>query len=150
MHSRISILFALICAVLLPAFIAAPRHAAHFIIYNDSNKETALNVSIRDPEKGNAVKTYSQIIKPGVQEFEAGKFAEGAYQVSVETVNGTVSLHKTISLDTERWIIINYTCNDSLSIVKKYGFVDTNLLKKMDGNYTGFDMFSDTRRPANL
>jgi hypothetical protein len=150
MRTRVTILFVLICAVLLPAFIAAPRHAAHFIIFNDSNKETPLNFSIGDPEKTNSVKTYSQTVKPGVQEFEAGKFAEGAYQVSVATVNGTVSLHKIISLDADRWIIINYTCNDSLSIVKKYGFVDTNLLKKQDGNFIGFDMFSDTRRPANL
>lgn len=150
MHTRITVFFVLTSAVLLQAFITSGPTVAHFILYNDSNKEIPLYISISNPGKANSVKTYHQIIKPGMQEFEAGKFEKNTYLVSIESDNGKVSLSKTVTLDADRWIIINYTSRDSVSIVKKYGFLDTNSLKKIDGMYTGLDMFSETRRPPNL
>ncbi|MES2002917.1 MAG: hypothetical protein V4450_00245 [Bacteroidota bacterium] len=149
MRIRISSSFALFCACFLIS-CSSVRPSAHIIINNDSNKDVPLQVSITDAGSHTVSRTISQTLRPGIQEIAAGKFAKGLYNVAVETDKGIVSISKPVSLDADRWIIINYTSTDSMSIAKKYGYVDTNFLKKINGKYTGIDLFSENRRPPSL
>ncbi len=72
------------------------------------------------------------------------------YAISAETSNGVVSSTKKVSFDSDRWIIINFMHDDSLNIQRKYGYVDTSVLKKINGKYTGLDMYAESRRPPTL
>lgn len=128
----------------------ASRSQAHMILYNDSDRETPIRLSITKNEKRSPNKIITHTLKPGLQEVEIGKFTKGAYSVTAETQNGEIFLTKPLSLDTERWIILNYTNGDSLAIQKKYGYVDTLAMKKIDGRYIGIDMYSENRRPPSL
>lgn len=126
------------------------RTVAHMIFYNNSDKEAPIRLSITKNNKNNPHKVLLHTIQPGLQELEVGSFAKGAYSVTAETANGNLVVTKPVSLDTERWIILNYTSADSLSIQKKYGYVDTTVLKKVDGRFTGIDIYSENRRPPSL
>src|SRR6476659_9228679 len=97
---------------------ASSRPAAHLIINNDSNTEIPMNLVISETGKKPNSKTISQTIKPGLQQLNAEKFMKGAYTISAETNNGQVCIKQNLSLDTDRWIIINYMHNDSLNIYK--------------------------------
>jgi hypothetical protein len=46
--------------------------------------------------------------------------------------------------------MVTYIHEDSLTIQKKFGIVDTGMLKKVEGKYTGIDMYIENRRPPNL
>lgn len=148
-RSHVSLLLFLVTAWLVQA-CGSSRSAAHAIIFNESDQETPIRLSITHPNKTIPHTIIQHTLKPGLQEVEVGRFAKGQYLVTAETVGGKVSLTKSVSLDTERWIIINYISTDSLSIQKKYGYVDTTVLKKIEGRYTGVDMYSENRRPLSL
>ncbi len=141
--------FAFLAAFVLDA-CSTSRPVAHLIINNDSQQSIPIKLSVISENSGTTHATINQTLAPGLQEISAGRFAKGMYQVLVTTADGQVSSSKKVSLDAERWIIINYTSNDSLSIYKKYGYVDTSLLKKIDGRYTGIDMFTENRRLPTL
>ena len=126
------------------------RPTAHLIINNDSNTEIPMNLVIAPKNDKKAAKTISQTIKPGLQQLNPEKFAKGSYIISAQTNNGQICNKQNLSLDSDRWIIINYIHNDSLGIYKKYGYVDTSVLKKIDGKYAGLDMYSGSRKPASL
>jgi hypothetical protein len=129
---------------------ASSRPTAHLIVNNDSNTDIPMNLVISEKGKKPNSKTITQTIKPGLQELNAEKFVKGAYTISCETNNGQVCVKQNLSLDTDRWIIINYVHNDSLNIHKKYGYVDITALKKIDSKYAGIDMYSSSRKPASL
>ncbi len=149
MRMRILMPFVL-CSTAVLFACSASRPMAHLIINNDSQHSIPIKLSVISENNGTTHTTIRQTLTPGLQEFNAGRFAKGMYQVSITTSDGQVSSSKKVSLDTERWIIINYTSNDSLSIYRKYGYVDTSLLKKIDGRYTGIDMFTENRRLPTL
>jgi len=149
MRTRVLFSIALFCVF---AFVAcsSSRPMAHLIINNESGSQIPLNVSITHTNNGASVRTINNIAQPGLQELEAGRFSKGTYSVSAETNNGFVAVKKDVSFDTDRWIIITYIYNDSLNIQKKYGYVDTSLLKKINGKYAGINLYSETRRPPSL
>lgn len=149
MRIRVLILIALSASLLFVA-CAGPRTTAHVIVNNDSNTEIPMNLVISETGKKPSSKTISQTIKPGLQQLNAEKFAKGFYTISAETNNGQVCIKQNLSLDTDRWIIINYVQNDSMNIYKKYGYVDVAALKKIDSKYAGIDMYSSSRKPASL
>jgi hypothetical protein len=149
MRLRVLIPVALSASLLFVA-CASSRPTAHLIINNDSNTDIPMNFVISEKGKKPNSKTISQTIKPGLQELDAEKFVKGAYTISAETNNGQVCIKQNLSLDADRWIIINYVHNDSLNIHKKYGYVDVAALKKIDSKYAGIDMYSSSRRPASL
>lgn len=148
-RSYVSLLLFLVTAWLTQA-CSSSRSAAHAIIFNESNQETPIRLSITHTHQSKPHTIIQHTLKPGLQEVEVGRFAKGQYLITAETVNGKVSFTKSVSLDTERWIIINYISTDSLSIHKKYGYVDTTVLKKIEGRYTGVDIYSENRRPPSL
>jgi hypothetical protein len=149
MRTRVLTSFALLC-ILLFAACSASHPTAHVIINNDSDRDLPLNLSISNNEKNGTQKTFTSNIKPGLQELSPEKFPKGMYAVCAQTSNGTVSSTKTVSFDSDRWIIINFMQADSLNIQRKYGYVDTSLLKKVNGKYTGLDMYAENRRPPTL
>lgn len=136
--------------LLLFAACSASRPTAHVIINNDSDRDIPLNLSISNRDKSGTQKTFSSNIKPGLQELSPEKLSRGLYNISAETNSGLVSSTKKISFDSDRWIIINFMHADSLCIQRKYGYVDTFLLKKINGKYTGLDMYAESRRPPTL
>ncbi|MDB5210249.1 MAG: hypothetical protein JWQ30_1076 [Sediminibacterium sp.] len=135
-------------ALSLLAACSASRPTAHVIINNDSDKDIPLNLSISNKkDMGQSPMVFNINIKPGLQEMAPEKLSRGFYSVSAETSNGLVSTSRNVNFDSDRWIIINFMHNDSLNIQRKYGFVDTTMLKKVNGKYTGMDMYSENRRP---
>lgn len=148
-RSHVSLSLFLITAWFVQA-CSSSRAAAHAIIFNDSDQPTSLRLSITPNNESRPHTIIQHTLIPGLQEMEVGRFAKGQYLVTAETASGKISLTKSVSLDTERWIIINYISTDSLSIQKKYGYVDTTVLKKIEGRYTGVDMYSENRRPPSL
>lgn len=143
------IVAALFCAA-VSLSCSPSRPMAHLIINNESGTAIPISLSIARVNETAGAITISNIIKPGLQELPAGRFAKGAYLVTASANNGLISINKTLSFDADRWIIINYTHDDSLSIQKKYSYVDTSLLKKVNGKYTGLDMYIENRRPPSL
>lgn len=149
MRTRVLTPFVLFCLLLFAA-CSASRPTAHVIINNDSDRDIPLNLSISNHDKSGTRKTYRNNIKPGLQELSPEKLPKGMYAISAETNDGLVSSTKNISFDSDRWIIINFMHADSMCIQRKYGYVDTVLLKKINGKYTGLDMYAESRRPPTL
>ncbi|MES2374612.1 MAG: hypothetical protein V4557_18695 [Bacteroidota bacterium] len=149
MPTRVLTPFALLCLFLFAA-CSASRPTAHVIINNDSDGDIPLNLSISSNDKSGTQKTFRSNIKPGLQELSSEKLTKGMYAISAETNNGLVTSTKKVSFDSDRWIIINFMHNDSLNIQRKYGYVDTTMLKKINGKYTGLDMYAESRRPPTL
>jgi len=148
MRTRVLFPATLFCVCIIAC--TSSRTTAHLIVFNESGRDIPLNVSITNTNNRAPVRTINNIIKPGIQELDAISFSKGAYSLRAEANNGFVSVNKNLSFDTERWIIINYIHDDSLNIQKKYGYVDTAMLKKINGKYTGLDMYSETRKPLFL
>lgn len=144
MRIRVLLLFIVCCACLLGG-CGSSRPMAHLIINNESQEAIPLQVTLTkqgNPSPGHII---TQTVQPGIQEFPAGKFYKGLYYIVAEAKKGIVSQTIPLSLDSDRWIIVNYMSGDSLSIQHKYGFVDTSILKKADGRYTGIDLYSENR-----
>ncbi len=149
MRKRILIPAALSCVSLLFAACSASRPTAYLIVNNDSDKEVPLTVSISGNDR-NSMKTITHTIKPGLQELTPEKFSKGSYSISAEADHGAVTIKKQLSLDSDRWIMISFLHDDSLNIQKRYGIVDTSVLRKINGKYTGLDLYSENRRPPSL
>lgn len=126
------------------------RPSAHFIINNESEASVPMTVSITQKDHSSPAHLLTQSMQPGIQQIPAGKFKKGMYQVTA-SVNGDSPVQtKSLSLDADRWIIINYINSDSLGIQRKYGYVDPMLMKKMGDRYAGIDIFSENRLPPTL
>jgi hypothetical protein len=123
--------------------------AAHLLLYNNSENTTPVSVNISKPDL-TTVKSLTSSLAPGLQELDLGRFAKGNYLITATTDNGQISVRKNLSLDDDRWVIINYSRQDSLKIQKVYGYVDTAVLKKINGKYAGIDLYTESRRPPTL
>lgn len=149
MRTRIYIPVALFAVFVLTA-CSSSRPMAHLIAYNNSDSGTPIDVSITCHTKGTAYQTIHTTLKPGLQELNSRYFSKGAYNVAAEANNGLVSVKKNMVLDSDRWVIITYTYHDSASIQKSYGYVDTTVLKKINGKYAGLDMYIENRKLPTL
>lgn len=128
---------------------SSTRPAAHLLLYNNSETPTPVSVNISKPDH-TTVKSLTSNLAPGLQELNLGRFSKGNYLITATTNNGQVSVKKNLSLDDDRWVIINYSQQDSLKIQKVYGYVDTAVLKKINGKYAGIDLYTESRRPPGL
>lgn len=144
MRAIVSFAFMISCLWLLSA-CGGFRPAANLVINNESNTAVPLQIAISKKGSNTPSHTITESIAPGIQQIAAGRFAKGQYEVTASLTNGAVTLTRPVSLDTDRWIIINYISSDSLSIQRKYGYVDTAFVKKTDDRYTGIDIFSENR-----
>lgn len=126
------------------------RPAAHVIINNESKEIVPLELVIKDKEEGTVKASINHQVRPGIQQIPVKKLKRGVYSLHLNTHKGNVSAEHFLSLDTDRWVMVTYTQSDSLSIQKKYGHVDTRRLKKINGQYTGIDLYIENRKPPTL
>ncbi len=127
------------------------RPTAYVIINNESVDRTPVNMSIalHDRKTGKDI-LQQTTIQPGLQFIPGKKYKKGTYNITVGANDGALNIKHPITLDTDRWIIINYTLGDSANIMKTYGYLDTASHKKINGRYANLDMYVEYRRPPNL
>jgi hypothetical protein len=142
--------FLLMAGCALLGACSASRPAAHVIINNESNQELPIELSIIKKHDGSTRHTVTKTLKPGLQEIAFRKFPKGAYAVTVKAHDGLIHTQQPLALDTDRWVMITYMHNDSLTIQKRFGYVDTQNLKKINGKYTGLELYIENRCPPNL
>ena len=126
------------------------RPAANLVINNESDAAVPMQIAFSKKGSNTPIHTLAQTINPGVQQIAAGKYQKGQYEVTATVASGAVSLSRPVSLDSDRWIVINYISADSLSIQRKYGYVDTLYMKKSNDRYSGIDIFSENRMLPTL
>lgn len=128
----------------------ASRPAAYVIINNESSETIPIDLLIYNQHEGKQKERISHSVRPGLQHIPVKKFPKGSYSVEVKANAGVISKKYPLALDTDRWIMITYMNDDSTGIQKKYGYVDTTDLKKINGKYTGINLYVENRRPPNL
>ncbi|WP_078832552.1 hypothetical protein [Sediminibacterium ginsengisoli] len=128
------------------------RPTAYVVIHNENGDPKAVNVSIAMSESKERKPLHQTelSLEPGLQFLPGKKYKKGTYQLTVGTKDGSFSITQPISMDTDRWIIINYAHGDSANIVKNYGFLDTDKFKVINGKYANLDLYVENRRPPNL
>jgi hypothetical protein len=109
-----------------------------------------LNITFSPTDQNEQKLTFTTNAPPGIREMEAGKIKNGTYQIHANTPDGTTYFQITQSIDTEKWFVFSFIQNDSVSIGKKYGYVDTSFLKKIDGKFTGISFYAENRKPIGF
>ncbi len=126
------------------------KQSAHVIVNNESSEQISMQLVISDQENGKTKEEINYSLKPGLQHVPVRKFPKGSYAIQVNANNGTVCKKYPLALDTDRWIMVTYMQDDSLRLQKKYGYIDTSELKKINGKYAGLNLYVENRRPPNL
>ena len=122
-----------------------------YVVFNNESKEKIdFSIVMNDQEKNKKLSPIPYQAKPGLQEIPVAQFKRGMYALQIHTHNRQQSKSLPLRLDSDRWVMVTYIHEDSLAIQKKFGFVDTGILKKVDGKYTGIDIYIENRRPPNL
>jgi hypothetical protein len=128
----------------------AYKPVTYVVFNNESQEKVDFNIVVNDKEHNKTLTPVKHQAKPGLQEIPVAQFKRGQYALQIHTHNGQQSKILPLRLDSDRWVMVTYFNEDSLTIQKKFGFVDTGLLKKVGGKYTGIDMYIENRRPPNL
>lgn len=123
------------------------RYTTHWVVNADSDKEVSLQMNVGRPGSGNN-RTRTFKVRPGLQELGAESFSKGVY--SLAAGSGDVSKASRLYVISDVWVIINYIERDSAQVQHKYGFIDTGMLQKKDGKYTGVSISTEMRKPAML
>jgi len=126
------------------------KQSAYVIVNNESNEEIPLQMIITDQDNKKRKEEFSYSLKPGLQHVPVRRFPKGSYDIQVNANNGTLCKKYPLALDTDRWIMVTYMQDDSLRLQKKYGYIDTSELKKINGKYAGLNLYIENRRPPNL
>lgn len=126
------------------------RPVTYVVFNNESKEKIDFSIVANDRSHNKVLTSIKHQAKPGLQEIPVTQFKRGEYALQINTHNGQQSKVLPIRLDSDRWLMVTYINEDSLTIQKKYGFVDTGILKKIGGKYTGIDMYIENRRPPNL
>jgi hypothetical protein len=145
MNTRVLCIALFVCLSLASCF--SSRVTTHWIVNNYSDKDVSLNLNV-SKSSSTRFKTKVHTIKPGLQELAPEMFSKGTYSIIAATTD--VSKSSSLRLDSDTWVIINFTNADSARIERTYGYVDTNTLKKTNGKYTGLDIYTETRKPPVL
>lgn len=143
----------LLCLFFFAVVFAAcsiSKQSAHVIVNNESREHVPMKLVISDQENGKTKEAVDYLLKPGLQEVHIRKFPKGAYDISLNLKNGVIHKNYPLALDTDRWIMVTYMQDDSLRLQKKYGYIDTASLKKINGEYAGLNLYVENRRPPNL
>lgn len=144
--SKIQLSLALIFLLSCKAY----RPVTYLVFNNESKEKIDFSIVMNDREKNKSLSPRQYQAKPGLQEIPVTEFKRGIYALQINTHNGQQSKSLPLRLDSDRWVMVTYIHEDSLTIQKKFGFVDTGMLKKVSGKYTGIDMYIENRRPPNL
>ncbi|MBL0884652.1 MAG: hypothetical protein IBJ16_15125 [Chitinophagaceae bacterium] len=122
-----------------------------YVVFNNESKEKVdFDIVVSNPEKNKILPPLKFQAKPGLQEIPIKQFKQGLYALQIHTHNGQQSKSLPLRLDSDRWVMVTYIHQDSMTIQKKFGFVDTGILKKNAGKYSGIDLYIENRRPPNL
>ena len=128
----------------------AYRPVTYVVFNNESKEKIYFSIVMNDREKNKNLSPRQYQAKPGLQEIPVREFRKGIYALQINTHNGQQSKSLPLRLDSDRWVMVTYIHEDSLTIQKKFGIVDTGMLKKVAGKYSGIDMYIENRRPPNL
>lgn len=128
----------------------ASRPVTYVVFNNESKEKIDFSIVMNDREKNKNLSPKQYQARPGLQEIPIREFKKGIYALQINTHNGRQSKSLPLRLDSDRWVMVTYIHEDSLIIQKKFGIVDTGMLKKVEGKYTGIDMYIENRRPPNL
>lgn len=140
-------LFVIFCGCLLFGSCMTSRYTTHWIVNNYSDTDISFNLSVVQSGSGHN-RTRTHTVKPGLREIGSDAFSKGTYSVVAATneVSKTSKLH----IGSDTWVIINFTKEDSINIYRRFGYVDTSSLKKVNGKFTGVDIYNETRKPPML
>lgn len=131
----------------------ASKHAVRVVVSNSSadGKAVDMKFQIEGKKEGGGALLGEHEVKPGLQALPEKKLKEDVYQVQVEANNSLInSASQPFTLDSDRWVLINYIREDSASIVKSYGYIDPARFKKVDGKYATVYISVTNRKPAGL
>jgi hypothetical protein len=145
MNTRLLCIALFVCFLLASCF--SSRVTTHWVVNNHSDKDVSLNLNVSKSGSGR-LKTKMHTIKPGLHELAPETFSKGTYSVLATTTD--VSRSSRLHLDSETWVIVSFTNEDSAKIQRMYGYVDTTILKKINGKYTGLDIYNETHKPPML
>lgn len=126
------------------------KQSAYVIVNNESREQVSMQMVISDHKNGKTKQALNYSLKPGLHHVPARKFRKGAYDIHIKAKDGRVCKTSPLALDTDRWVMVTYMQDDSLQLQKKYGYIDTSELKKIDGKYAGLSLYVENRRPPNL
>lgn len=141
---------ALLSALLLLLACKSYKPITYVVFNNESKEKIDFEIVVSDKAKNKTHSPVKHQAKPGLQEIPIAQFKRGQYSFQIQTHDGQQSKVLPLRLDSDRWVMVTYINEDSLTIQKKFGFVDTGILKKNAGKYTGIDMYIENRRPPNL
>ena len=140
----------LICFLFMSA-TGSSKHTVWVIINNASSDRQPVDIKLNiiDQKEVSTVIAEQQI-PAGIRQLPEKKYKEGVYQVSAGAGNGQLWFTRPFTLDSERWILINYIREDSANIIKSHGYLDTTVFKKINGLYATLNIYVENRRPAGL
>lgn len=140
------VFFVAFCGCLLLGSCMTARYTTHWIVNNYSDTDVSFNLSVGHGSGHSRTKTHT--VKPGLREIGSDAFSKGTYSLVAATneVSKTSKLH----VGSDTWVIISFTKEDSVNIYRRFGYVDTSLLKKVNGKFTGVDIYNETRKPPML
>lgn len=130
----------------------APKHGVWVVVSNSSSDGRPVEMKFSIASKAGEIGALlaQQEIKAGLQHLPEKKLKEGVYQVQVATQNDLVGASQPFMLDSDRWVLINYIHEDSATIVKTHGYIDTTRFKKIDDKYATLYISISNRKPAGL
>lgn len=127
------------------------KHTVWFYINNSSHLSHPVDLSLSIiPKDEKAMQLVNQQLKTGLQELPSQKLSEGVYEIRVATNQNRLNLSQMLTIDSDRWVIINYELHDSATIVQTNGYLDTTHYKKVGDKYASMYLNVDNRRPPNL
>lgn len=133
------------------SFSNSSKHTVWVIINNTRSGRQPVDMQISFTDSKNQRKVIAeQEVPAGLQQLPEKKIKEGTYQISVAANDSQVLITQPITLDGDRWIMINYVQQDSAAIIKLQGYLDTTRFTKINDQYATIDIYVDSRRPASL
>ncbi|NCI47773.1 hypothetical protein [Sediminibacterium soli] len=143
----------IMCAALVMLLCSGKvtKHSVWLVVNNTSvdGKPVDMKFSILAPNQERSM-VETQQVNPGIQLLPEKKLKEGPYQFVVNTNGEQVAASQAFTVDSDRWILVNYLCQDSASIMKTYGYIDPTKFKKVGDQYATVYLSIESRKPAGL
>lgn len=140
-----------LAGILCLSATTSKKHTVWFYINNSSSLSQQVDLSLSiQPKNEKEIVLANQELKTGLQELPSQKLSEGVYEIKVTTNHNQLTLSQMLTLDSDRWVIVNYALQDSATIVQTNGYLDTTHYKKVGDKYASMYFYIDNRRPPNL
>ena len=94
----------------------AYRPVTYVVFNNESKEKIDFSIVMNDREKNKSLSPRQYQAKPGLQEIPVTEFKRGIYALQINTHNGQQSKSLPLRLDSDRWIMVTYIHEDSLTI----------------------------------